>query len=306
ARKGISEEALRSQIEANMAWQKVVGRRLRSQVTVTEAEVNTMIDEMEARRGEPEYRIAEIFLAVESPSEEARVRTEINRIFAGLREGAPFRQLAENFSESASAAVGGDLGWVQRGELDPVIDQALQNLTPNQASPPLRTTNGYVIVFLIQKRLSQGLGVQVDDTFDIKQIFFDLPSNAAPAQVAQTNTRAEAIRRSATSCEAMDQLAKANGSPLSGDLGRMKSSDLPEAIRQAVSDLPVGRASAPVRTTAGLVVLMVCGREEGDVAAARATAFRNIENRLMQERLGVVARRYTRDLRRSAFIEIRQ
>jgi hypothetical protein len=52
---------------------------------------------------------------------------------------------------------------------------------------------------------------------------------------------------------------------------------------------------------------MVCRRDEPKVPDMSPAAQRErIANRLRNDRLGILARQYLRDLRRAAFIEVRQ
>ncbi|MGB0670789.1 MAG: peptidylprolyl isomerase, partial [Rhodospirillales bacterium] len=267
---GGSFEALKIQMRNSIAWQGVINRHLRSEVNVTEPEITARMNEIEASKGQPENRVAEIFLAVDNPSEEQEIYQQILRIHQALRDGNSFRKLAENFSQSASAAVGGDLGWIRYGVLDPILDDTIRSLDQGQASGPVRTDSGYHILYLIQRRTSRGLGLGGDPSVNLKQIFLSLPEGSPPEQATTVSSRAESIAAQATNCDTMDQLAQQTSSPLSGDLGDVKISALPEAIRETVNNLEIGKVSAPVRTDTGIAVLMVCGRTEADTETARA------------------------------------
>lgn len=76
-------------------------------------------------------------------------------------------------------------------------------------------------------------------------------------------------------------------------------SQLPEGIRTVVADLPVGKPSEPIVGQGGVIVLLVCLRETDEVSREE------IERALERERMDLLARRYLRDLRRDANIEIR-
>jgi peptidyl-prolyl cis-trans isomerase SurA len=104
----------------------------------------------------------------------------------------------------------------------------------------------------------------------------------------------------------MEKAGKELGSPLSGKIGTVTMAKLPMNIRTAISGLPVNQASAPVEMKSGLVILMVCDRVEAKAPEKpKVDERRRVEMMLLNERLRTVSRRFLRDLRRSAFIDIR-
>jgi peptidyl-prolyl cis-trans isomerase SurA len=64
----------------------------------------------------------------------------------------------------------------------------------------------------------------------------------------------------------------------------------------------VGQVSEPIRTSAGLHLVAVCGKRGG---GPRELTAEQVENRLYGQQLDLIARRYMRDLRNSATIETR-
>src|SRR3546814_15843828 len=95
-----------------MAWTRLQSSRIEPFVNVGEEEVQSIIDRLQASKGQQEYRIAEIFLS-STPETAAEKQVNAARIVEQLRNGASFLAYARQFSEASPAAVGGDLGWVQ-------------------------------------------------------------------------------------------------------------------------------------------------------------------------------------------------
>lgn len=157
ASRGVKMSTLIEQIEAELAWLKTVNRLEGNRVQVGEDEIDTELNRMRQNAGQPEYRIADIFLPIDDPADEPRVRQLAERLLVQLREGARFPALARNFSQAASAAVGGDLGWVRRGQLPSQLDAVLPELEPGEVSAPIRTPVGFYLILMIDKRTSQGL-----------------------------------------------------------------------------------------------------------------------------------------------------
>jgi len=298
---GLDRLVVLEQIEAQLAWDKTIGQTLGSQIIIGNEEVDEIIEEIKASKGKPEYLVSEIALSVDNPDAVGNVLNLANKLINELQRGARFSSLARNFSQSASAATGGDLGWIRQGQLNKELDTALTALKDGNLSQPIRTVSGYSILYKRKSRIGRGL-VSSDEKVTLQQAFFDLPPAATDIDVQTAMEKAGALSGQANNCADFEQLAKGTGSALSGSLGVVKTIDLPVITRNAISGLAIGLASTPIRSENGIAVLMVCERDGTDaLKSVRA----NIERRLIDERLDIAARRHLRDLRRSAFIDIR-
>lgn len=150
---GINVATMERQIRAQIGWGKVVQAKIKPQIQVRDTDVDDAIERMRANIGKTEYLAAEIFLPVDDPGSESNVRQLANRLGTELKSGkVPFFQVARQFSQSAGASQGGDMGWVQEDQLAPEVAKALAGLAPNQVSAPIRSLSGYHIVLLREKR----------------------------------------------------------------------------------------------------------------------------------------------------------
>lgn len=73
AEQGIDSGTFYSQVEADVVWLRVVREILARDVTVSEDEVNAVIDRLRANQGKPEYLLGEIFLPIGLGSRESRM-----------------------------------------------------------------------------------------------------------------------------------------------------------------------------------------------------------------------------------------
>lgn len=299
--RGIDPETVIEQVRAQIAWSKLVARRRKSELKVSEDEVDAEIKRIEASRGSVEYRVSEIFLAVESEDQEARVLADAVQLVGQLRAGADFAALARQFSAGATAGTGGDLGWVTKEQLADRIAEAVARLKPGEISDPVRGNGGYEILRLVDRR--RRMEGNPDDTkVALRQVLLTLPEVAADGVVREVIDRANAIRATIRGCQDMSRVAAKVDPSVSGDVGTVRLGDLPAPMREVVRALPVGQVSAPLRTQRGVHLLMVCGRQEvGGDLPSRATVRRQLEDR----RFDLVSRRYLRDIRRDAFVDVR-
>ena len=140
--------AVRDQIKAELAWRAIVELRIKPSVEIQEDEIEDAIEQIRAQNDQYERRVAEIFLSVPDIREEEAVIENAQQIIEQVRGGASFYGLAREFSQSRSAQLGGDLGWVELGELEDVVAPEVRKLRPGEVSPPIRTPTGVAILYL--------------------------------------------------------------------------------------------------------------------------------------------------------------
>jgi peptidyl-prolyl cis-trans isomerase SurA len=66
--------------------------------------------------------------------------------------GESFSELARQYSDDASAAKGGDLGWLSPGDTVPEFERAMDALKPGEISDPVRTPFGFHLINVIARR----------------------------------------------------------------------------------------------------------------------------------------------------------
>ena len=176
-------------------------------------------------------------------------------------------------------------------------------MKPGEISDPIRTVAGYHLLYLRDTR--QGAGDDAGDTvIDLRQIVFPLANGASAEETEAQKAVANQIRSAITGCDDLPAIIQSVGTKESGTLGRIKLGDLPPNIQGAVGDLKVGEASIPIVSDAGPVILfVVCGRD----APKRALPDRRqIQDQLTNKRFELLARQYLRDLRRNAYVDLRE
>lgn len=304
AANGIDPATSRRQVEAEIAWIKLVRRVLAPTIRIGEEEIDDRLDLIKANFGQPEYLLAEIFLAVDNPQGEAETRKLAERMLEQLKGGVPFPALARQFSQSPTAALGGDLGWVAENLLEKEVAAVVGGMQPGQAAMPIRSPTGYHIVLLRDQRVAGQVGDPKDVVLDLGQLFFAVPETAVAAERKATLAKAAQIAREVTSCADLDKLVSELKAPQSGRVNDMRASDLPVKLRTILLAQKVGQAAPPMESADGVRIIMVCDRE-GAAAAGSLPNREQIRRELEDHRLDIAARRYLRDLRRAAFVDVR-
>ncbi|MBB4265720.1 peptidylprolyl isomerase [Roseospira visakhapatnamensis] len=296
---GLDRESALRQIEAEVAWIKAVRARFRNQVDISDDQVDIVLGQLEAAQGKPEHLAREIFLPVDNPADEARVRANAEQLLAELRRGASFAAVARQFSRSPTAANGGSLGWVRAGELDPALEQALLGMQPKTLSDPVRTVSGYHILYLAERRRTAQ--PQPDKArLTISQIV--MPSGGPNAMSASDQAAIAAeVAAGVDSCEAFNAIATSRDLPNSGPVGTLAVASVDQPVRGVLMGMEVGEVSDPVDVRGGKLILMLCDRSVPGGMPSREA----IRDRLYQQRLELVSNRYLRTLRQQAVIDLR-
>ena len=303
---GSSPAAIKGQIRGELAWSRVLRRKVEPLVNVGDDEVQAVIAKLNAAKGKDEYHVGEIFLSA-TPETEAQVMNDAARIVGQVRQGASFVAYARQFSEASTAGVGGDLGWVRAEQLNDAVAPVVTTLsTGNPAtsvSDPIRVPGGVAIMSLLGKR--QVLAADPSEAvLSLKQISLPLPPDTTEAQAREMVTKFQAATSNMGGCGRAEDVARTLGAQIaSNDAIRMK--DLPAPLQTMLGTMSTGQATPPFGSQQeGLRVLVLCGRDDS-TTQVKAPNFDEIYAQMNDERVNMRARRYLRDLRRDAIIDYR-
>jgi peptidyl-prolyl cis-trans isomerase SurA len=295
---GASRATLERQVEASQSWQRVVNARLRPQIEIGRDEIQEVVRRYSGSEPVQEYLLGEIFLAVDSPDQEEEVRRRFDDILGQLRAGAPFPALAQRYGQGAAASEAGDIGWIERGTLDDEVEKALENAQPGALAGPVRVAGGYYLYLLRETRTIAAPSPE-DARVDLAQIVFPA---ASPDERENARALAEIVRESVQGCADLERVAREARVPAPQRVSELRVGDLAPDMRARVLPLGVGDTTETFATDRGVALAMVCVREE---AKSNVPTESDIEDNLSRQRLETLARRYLRDLRRVAVVDIR-
>ena len=298
---GSSDRSIRRQIEGEVAWSRLLRRKVEPSVTVSEYEVKAVMDRLNAAKGTVEYHVGEIYLSA-TPENTQEVLTNGRRIIDQIRQGGSFAAYARQFSEASTASVGGDLDWVRAGQLPDALSQAVQEISVGQIAGPIAIPGGYSVLYLMDKRQ-----VLVADPRDavlaLRQMSMPLPAGTTTEGAKARASEFGQAAQSMGGCGKVDGVAAKFGAEVV-DIDQVRVRDLPGALQEMLLNLQVGQATPPFGSQAdGIRILVLCGRDEPQ--AAEGPSFDKIMAQLEEERVNRKAQRYLRDLRRDAVIDYR-
>jgi len=300
---GIDRASLVDQLTASIVWAKLVRRLVSQTNVVSEEEINEASKRIKESANQPQSRVAEIFLAVDNPQQDDEMRRLAERLIEQMKHGARFSAVAQQFSQSATAAVGGDLGWLRPEQLSPDLAKAVAEMRPGELSPPIRSGAGYYLLLVLDRRTGRSDPNADEAVLHLVQVVFPLPPQASEAMRRAALAEAQNTKAAAKNCAEMLKIGKEKGSAQLSSEGRLRVSQIAPAVRNIVSQLEVGQASQPIVQKNGVGVIMVC--EKGTPNATTLPSRDEIADQLARQRAENLARRYLRDLRRTAFVDVR-
>lgn len=303
---GSSPASIKAQIKGELAWNRVLRRKVEPLVNVGDDEVQSVIAKLNAAKGKDEYHVSEIFLAA-TPETQAQVMNDAARIVGQVRGGASFVAYARQFSEASSAGLGGDLGWIRAEQLNDAVAPVVTTLTPGggptSISDPIPVAGGVAIMALVEKR--QVLAADpANAVLSLKQISLPLPPGVTQAAAEAKVKEFQSATQSMGGCGRVEEVSKGLGAEVAiNDAIRLK--DLPPALQQIIGGLSIGQATPAFGSAReGLRVLVLCGRDDS-ATEVKAPNFDEIYAQMNDERVNMRARRYLRDLRRDAIVDYR-
>jgi peptidyl-prolyl cis-trans isomerase SurA len=311
ARAGVSMATFRRQIAAQIAWNRLMEARFAGAVNISEEEIDAALERLTEGADRPQFAVSEIFLSVDSPQDEGPARQAIEQIMTQLGQGANFANVARQFSQAASAASGGDIGWVIQGQLPEEIDETLSNMGPGRIAGPVRSEGGWYIVLLRERREPAGTEAVSAPIIDpnapvpIERLLLPLPPTSTEEQTNQAMEFATRAYSEIESCADVATLAAQSEGAIQMSLGNVNLDTLAPQISERIRQTPPGGVVPPFGSQVGIEIFVRCDERIREQIPIIIPSRDQIANQLFVQQMTVLARSYMRDLRRDAVIEVR-
>lgn len=313
ARGGVAMASFRSQIASQLLWQKVVQQQYAGRINIAPETVDAQMKRIAESADRVHYAVSEIFVAVDNPEQDAKAKADAEGYYEQIEAGAPFEAIARQFSQSPSAAQGGDIGVVYDGQMAPALNAALSAMKTGDVSHPIRAIGGYYILKLNQRYEPYGTEVNetrpedqvLPESLPLSRLLLPLPPNS-PDKLKENAMRiANTLIPHISSCKIMPKIAKEIQGSVYMDLGNVRLADLSRDIRAQLQKSQPGRVVPPFFSDAGVEIFMRCDKPIPVVRAFHMPTRDEVESSLFEEQISAMARRFNRDLKRDADIEIK-
>lgn len=253
--KGIPMDTVRQFLTVQYYWPQFIKFKYPSAADVSEDRIELMYKEQLSQKTKPRYLLAEIFIPVNTPSEESSVQKQINMIHSELLNGGQFQMLAQQFSQSSSAKQGGNMGWVNLELLPEKARSIVSNLTIGQLTSPQRLDDGYVVYALIDKRLPGESSIK-DTVFSVRQIIMNLDNLQEDSVTSEL--------KKCKNCAALDTVLAKHPYIQMEKSDHVVIQQMPPQFAELLSKLNDNTLSEAIRYPQGSMYLWVCGRKVMD------------------------------------------
>jgi parvulin-like peptidyl-prolyl isomerase len=156
AQTGMTREAFRKQVEVNLRVSSVMNSEVQKRVELTEEDGRRYYYEHEDEFTLPERKRLREIVVLESSSLSADQRTELaGEIIAEVGSGVAMEDIAAKHQPDGMTSGVVDLGWVEKGDLDFALEQAIETVDAGELSEPVAARGGLHIVAVLEREEAQ-------------------------------------------------------------------------------------------------------------------------------------------------------
>jgi peptidyl-prolyl cis-trans isomerase SurA len=307
--KGLTNAA-NDKLRGEATWARLMAVSIAPRVQLGTAEIDKIIEEMSKTQNRTERNLSLIYLphGTEDASPTAATRIAELRTTAMAPEATEgtFANLAKANSAAPSAAQGGSLGWLTNAEVPQGIADAIQGLGKGEISEPLRTPEGWLLVRVNDVRTEDGaMSMQPVTQYRLVLLAAERASDTEVKKLREVFENATEKLKTLDAAQAYlavsDTQVQFNRS---SDLGWVPQAALQPQVAKAVEATKVGEWSKVLEAPTQFSQIFVAGTRQTmppEVLALRERVGQNLRT----NRTELEARRFMRELRQRAFVDIR-
>jgi peptidyl-prolyl cis-trans isomerase SurA len=305
-RDGVPFDAFRQDLRDQITLTRLREREVDDKIQVSDTEIDLFLEENSAQSAvRAEYNLAHILVRVPdqaSPEriEAARARAEKARADA---ESGDFRAAAATYSDAPDALQGGAIGWRTGDRLPELFADAVTKMNPGQLSAVLRSSAGFHVLKLLDRRGAVAPNVPITQT-RARHILIRTSET-----VSEDNARRRllGLRERILAGADFAVLARSNSddstSARGGDLDWIYPGDTVPEFERAMQELKPGELSQPVKTPFGFHLIQVMERRSAELSPER----RRLQARqaLRERKADETFQQWLRQLRDQTYVELR-
>jgi len=281
---GVAWNKFREEIRQEMTFSRLREREVESRLVVSDSEVDNYLDSAAHANSSQSVLLAHIILRVPEQADSAKVagiRSRAEQALQQVRGGEDFGRVAASYSDAPDGLTGGVIDWRPVDRLPGPYIEAVRNLKPGEISPLIRTSAGFHIVKLVDRR---GGDQELKSLKQTRARHILIKVNEVVSD-AEARRKLESLKERLDNGADFAELARVNSTDLSapkgGDLGWLYEGDTVPEFERAMNALKVGEISAPVRSPFGWHLIQVQERRTEDASPERR---RQVARQALRER----------------------
>ena len=294
-KKGIPEITILNQIRSQLLWEKLIYNIIIKNISISDKQITETFDLLIKKSGEIEYNLSEIFISLDNIEAEQR----INSIYSKINS-KNFLLLAEQFSDSIISNRNTVNNWTRESLLNAEVKNSVSKLGIGQISAPVKTSSGYYIILLNDKRKTKK--IEKNQTiYNLSQILFKLDNPNNTKQEKYYKEFLSSLKNTIKGCDDLDKLIDEIPEGYGGNLGEVDSKNIEKKFINVLIGLPIGQLSEAVTTDDGVHALMLCSPVANNTYEQLK---KSVENNLRKNKIDSAAQSLLNRIRRKALIEI--
>jgi peptidyl-prolyl cis-trans isomerase SurA len=292
--------------------QRLRDRELEQRVKVTDLDIEQYLRDQGQEGGDPaltELNLAHILVAVPedaSPAQVSQAEAKARQLLQRARAGEDFARLArENSDASGAAQNSGVIGVRTADRLPPLFVEPTRELQPGGVTDVLRSSAGFHIVKVLEKRRLGTAGATVTQAH-ARHILLrpsaQLPEATARQKLADFKRRIEAGQAD------FAQLARENSQDASarsgGDLGWSSPGMFVPEFEEVINALAPGQIADPITSRFGVHLIQLLERRQS--ALTQREQREVVRNVVRERKLDEAYVRWAQEVRGRAYVEYRE
>ena len=169
-KEAINYDEYARQIRAQLLWKKTINKTVAPRIKITQLEIDEAIEVTRINKYKTSFNLAEIFIPFTNNKEQSEALSLMQKLYKEIKNGADFKNIAQQFSQSSSHEFNGEIGWVEESSLNNIILENIKNIKVNDLTKPIKVSNGYYIFKLLGKRSIDSL--EENEITEIRQLIF--------------------------------------------------------------------------------------------------------------------------------------
>ena len=158
----LKTKEIREKIKIETLWNELIYTKYASKINIDKEEIKAKIKKNSYNKKSNEYSLSEIVFNIDLANELNERYEVINKSIKNIG----FKNTANVYSLSDTAKLGGEIGWINENQLSKKIIDKIKSLKIGQWSTPLKISNGFLILKVNDKKISN---VNIDIVEELKK-----------------------------------------------------------------------------------------------------------------------------------------
>ena len=146
--KNFNVDNIREKFTIELIWNDLIYQKFNKKVVINKDKIRKEILQNPKKKNQRELLLSEITFNVQNKND---LNDRHKKILLDI-EKVGFKKSAFIHSDSDTATNGGLIGWIKEDNLNKVIKKSISKLQPGQFSEPIRTSSGFMIIRIDDKK----------------------------------------------------------------------------------------------------------------------------------------------------------